>query len=68
MSINSSLKSGKGANDSNSRLSDIASAGSRLRRENFLKKKRGGASFLDNYNKSQESKVTIEEVVYSFSC
>ena len=63
MSINSSIKSGKGINDSNYRLTNMISSS---RRENVIKKKRGNGSFLDVYNRNQEHQVTVEEVFYSF--
>lgn len=66
MSINSSIKSGKGINDSNYRLTNMISSSSRERRENVIKKKRGNGSFLDVYNRNQEHQVTVEEVFYSF--
>lgn len=62
MSINSSIKSGKVANDSNIRLNDMISSSSRMRRENVIKKKRGQNSYLDSFNKTQNQQVTIEEV------
>lgn len=62
MSINSSIKSGKAANDSNNRLNEMISSSSRMRRENVIKKKRGQNSFLDTYNKNQQEAVTIEDV------
>lgn len=62
MSINSSLKSGKGINDSNSRLINMVSNSSRERRENIIKKKRGHASFLDSFNKTQSQPITVGEV------
>ena len=65
MSINSSIKSGKGINDSNYRLTSIISSSSRERRESSIKKKRGNGSFLDVYNKTQAQQVTVEEVFFS---
>ena len=65
MSINSSIKSGKGINDSNYRLTNMISSSSRERRENVIKKKRGNGSFLDVYNKTQAQQVTVEEVFFS---
>lgn len=62
MSINSSIKSGKVANDSNIRLNDMISSSSRMRKENMIKKKRGQNSYLDSFNKTQNQQVTIEEV------
>lgn len=62
MSINSSLKSGKGVNDSNMRLTEMVSSSSRSRREMFIKKKRSGNSFLEQYNRNQNEKVSLEEV------
>ena len=59
MSLNASIKQGKGVQDSNERLTSIVSGNSRQKRENILKKKRVSPSFLDALNGSN---ITKEDV------
>ena len=46
MSLNASIKQGKGVQDSNERLTSIVSGNSRQKRENILKKKRVSPSLM----------------------
>lgn len=62
MSLNASIKQGKGVQDSNERLTSIVSGNSRQKRENILKKKRVSPSFLDALNKTNGSNITKEDV------
>ena len=63
MSINHSIKSHKNENDSNARLADLYANNSRERRENIIKKKRADGSFLEAYNKTQNTSYTQQDVI-----
>lgn len=62
MSLNASIKQGKGIQDSNERLTSMVSGSSRQKRESILKKKRGNPSFLDALNKTNGFSITKEDV------
>ena len=64
MSLNASIKQGKGVQESNERLTSIASGSFRQKRENILKKKRVNPSFLENLNKVSGSNITKEDVFF----
>lgn len=62
MSLNASIKQGKGAQESNERLTSMVSGMSRQKRENMLKKKRASPSFLETLNKVNGTSYSKEDV------
>jgi hypothetical protein len=62
MSLNASIKQGKGAQESNERLTSMVSGMSRQKRENMLKKKRASPSFLETLNKVNGTSYSKDDV------
>ena len=63
MSLNASIKQGKGAQESNERLTSMVSGISRQKRENMLKKKRASPSFLESLNKVNGTSYSRDDVL-----
>lgn len=62
MSLNASIKKGKEGQESDLRLASMIGGSNRQKKENLLKKKRMNNSYLDAYNKANQSDITKEDV------